>query len=321
MSDRLLGGTSLVVPAGTTVVVPGTALEWQGFNTASLKAHVAGLAGGDTFKVYAAVIDPEDPALPVLQGFPLPTLLEASGADGDYAGTLNLPGFFGGSGTQVLRPYLASTNSIAWGHPGQADFVDGYNNFPPGTNRFTRGLGAGGILAAALKMSDLTDPGIDTDFFLYITMLSTMNDATSRLELHSSVPGHANLTDFFFGNPGYVGVLPPTSGGVVTGSFVEYVMPFDASEAAHINFVADMQFVIEYGGVVFSGSPNPTWDVTNLRFECPGVGGGGGGADAMIPFYYNKLVLDATACAGDITLSHALLELTIDRPGFGGRLV
>lgn len=168
-------------------------------------------------------------------------------------------------GEQSLRPYAAATNSAAWGHPGQATFVDGYNNFPPGFNRFTRGIGLGGLLTCTFKMSDLTDPGVNTDFYFVVTMRSDMNDTTSTMEFHADVPGFVNLVVGAYGNPGYTG------GGVVTnvtGSFVEYTIPMSPSEAAHINFIADMDFTFNYGGVVFNGGQSH-YDVTNIVFHCP----------------------------------------------------
>ncbi len=168
-------------------------------------------------------------------------------------------------GEQVARPFDAGTNSIAWGHPGQASFTDGFNNYPPGYNRFTRGLGFGGVLTASIHMNTLTDPGVDTGFFFVVTMRSDMNDTSSVMEFHADVPGFVNLVVGAYGNPGFTG------GGVVanvTGSFVDYIIPMPPSEAAHINFVADMFFTFAYGGIVFTGTQSG-FDVTNLSFHCP----------------------------------------------------
>jgi hypothetical protein len=170
------------------------------------------------------------------------------------------------SRSQTGYLYTMGANSIAWGHPGQASFVLG-NETSGFYNRYTRGLGFGGSLSGSVSMAALIDPGIDTGFSFVLTMRSDMNDVNSRMNVVVR-QGGVFFGDYFYGNPGYVGALPATDGGLVTGSFVEYVIPFNPADVALINWAADITFNCEYGGVVFVGGTS-TWDVTQAKLLLP----------------------------------------------------
>lgn len=312
-NDFVLGSPSRVIPAGTILRTPDAprCLDFDGYNVLSLKMAIAGLSGGDVLKIYVAASDPESSTAEPLANNISQVLAITANADGNYGATVSLVEVLGGSGgggTQTAVPYDAGTNSIAWGHPGQASFVDGWND-PAGFNSFTPGLGFGGVLTSLIHLQGLTDPGVRTGFQIGLAMRSDLNSTTMRMNIVSIRPGHI-LASYFYGNPGYAGALPPVDGGLVTGAFADYVMPIDPIDAAFIDFTEDLTVNIEYGGPVFSGVPPlKTWDFKGLTFQCPG-GGGTGITEVSIPFYRNLLIFDASACAHDITVDEMFTTLT-----------
>src|ERR1700675_4949727 len=112
----ILGAPSLVIPHGTIVrtpTSPGT-LNFDGYNTLSLKMALAGLGGGNTLNIYVAAVDPESPTGdPVAAGLSQ-VLAIAATSNGNKAATVNLVKLLSsGMAPQFSRPSADLDNSAA----------------------------------------------------------------------------------------------------------------------------------------------------------------------------------------------------------------
>jgi hypothetical protein len=157
---NLLGGTTLVVGAGTTARVPAapTTLDFSGYNTLSLKVHVAGLSGADVFVVALDTVDPETGNLiPAALG--RTTLLTIT-TNGDFATTLTLPSLYPGA-SSIILPFMQ--NVLALVNTGSAHAVTVSLVFAELTNSAGHvGFPEGNYVAVPDRnASVLATPGLD----------------------------------------------------------------------------------------------------------------------------------------------------------------
>lgn len=333
-SDSLLGGASLVVPHGTAVRLPAApaSLVFAGYNALAARVHVAGLGGGDEFRVDVDTLDMESrtgAAVPADLG--RRTVITAD-ADGDWSGTLDLPTVLAGSGalwTAATVEALGFSAQMYWGNstnpsslgppcnagavsdpcnpvaPFSTDLNWWHQIAPEDDGTWLTAGGFPGLRYSRWGLSLVVDASV-TLWHLRFAARKVVgafgNGDTSLLQFGltraDAVIQYQNVSD---------ALLPHGPAGTPFQVFdytLDFTVPFGGD--THVN-TALMNNIT--GGV---GLPAGTGvDVAWWEFFPEGAAPSGSGlTDGLFPFHRNMVVLDATDCASDITVSHLLTELT-----------
>lgn len=295
----MLGGATLVVPAGTVVrkpTAPGS-LDFMGYNALSVKATVAGLGGADRLTIGIDTLDPESAAGAVLAGSLGRVDIVTAAANGNVAGMIHLPDSLQG----VIFGRPNSDVSVQFGRFGAATNYQCVNQVVSdgGTTYVAYNSFPNAALLDNYGGTAFNFTGPKTGFKLRIVQGKFLGDAATRtwegrLRIENTVG--AAIT----ANHDYV------SGGIdayETRTFT--LVDADCVAVAAAAAGAGYRFIniMGYGG---GGIPTSEWRCTQLELQ---VGQNGLSALAT-PFYRNTLVLDASGSAVDVTVSALLLELT-----------
>lgn len=342
-SADLLGGASKVVPAGTVVRLPAApnSLDWSGFNTLSLKATVAGLAGADSLVIAADTLDPESAAGALLAGSLGRSTVITATSNGNKAGTLWLRNVLGGSmaplvPAQTLLP-VAKLWQGGWGVAGAGGDQSVACQTNDGNTSFIQGSDTTPGIASSLGMALPLDPGVYTGWTLNVvaTKLSGSGshpvigvDCLLGERISYSTPGTGggvfggSASAIFLGWLGRASSIPggnyvlPTPVGPLDYAWTTYSFALTSAQAQAIVAIASNHYLI-FQPMTRSNTGDPgvadTYpNITQVYISAPASGPSGppGLTEEAIPFYRNALVLDATGSAHDVTVTSLLAELT-----------
>lgn len=308
-SADLLGGPSLVVPAGQIVRLPTAprSLAFQGFNTLSFKMAVAGLGGGDALVAKIDTLDPESPAGGAIpSGKGQATILTATG-NGDWADTFYLKKLLASAGLVSLPISSTATGTPAWGVVGAptiwqalADESDAtYAHWTPSLT---------GLLTLGMQPPTIPAPTNFSNFRIEATLRAANSNCPFDhvFQLSMSQIGHPGFVQALtWKAPGYCGGAYPRDQGLMTNVFAPYIYTLTPAEAQDMGFgpgAGAMSMTLVGDG---QGAANGI-DVARVRFIIPG----GGVSSQALLFTRNMIVLDNTGSASDATVSNVLAELT-----------
>lgn len=297
-SADVLGGSQVVVTAGTVMRLPAApgALTFEGYNTLSLGATLAGLSGGDVVSIAVDTVDPQSAAVGVLgSSLGRSNVITATG-NGAAAGTLYLPNVLTGT---IGRPISDVSNQLA--PVGAADnfecvneaVADGskyvvYNQFP------------NDILLEFYGGTPFTPSGVARGYKLVVVSGKFGGDAASRVWQHDiriQKPDGTALTSTVL----YAWNL--IANGVNEYYRAEFTL-LDAECAAIAANAAAYQFRVStrYGGF---GIPDSECRIDQVYMQVNALN------PFVTPFARNVLLIDASASAHDVTVSALLAELTV----------
>jgi hypothetical protein len=300
----LLGGASLVVPAGTTVRVPAAgSLDFAGFNTLSVFATVAGFAAGDALKLRLNTLDPESAVGdPIGSSLGARDLITVTG-NGDYAQVFNLRDFLLTPARQHLRPRADVTIGFGWdgwagasvpfpnvyttideASPNDSDYVSDY---------IMVAIGASCIF----WLTPAVDPGVTSGFNLVTRTQRT--GTTGPVTLTLSMTNAPGLT--FFTRTLTDADLRGSSG------FQQWSFNLSAAEVGDIVTWGTLKVGLGTAGGP-AGIDGGEIRLSSWDFSMPGVGAAPG-ATLAVPFHRNILEL-VNSGATSVTLTRLLAELS-----------
>lgn len=289
--DRLLGGSSLVIPAGQTVRLPGAGapLDFSGFNTLSVWALISGFGGGDALALRLNTVDPESPTLAVL-GSDLGAMdLLTVTADGEVALTTNLISRYGSQSLTLEVDGAAG----GWGGQNGAVFPNLYTNVAKAavddSSYLKLGSGQAGVYVG--RFQPARDPGSLGPFALRLRAQDTSTGGTHKVgvtitdALNTTLWNGTNAQNFPAG-----GFAP-----------LDYAVTFGSPPSSWTGLN------LAIGGGLNIPPVDGEQQVSLARFDL----GAGGGLAALtsIPFFLNVFEW-VNSGAGDVSVSAMVAELT-----------
>jgi len=297
-SADLLGGASKVVPAGTLVRLPAVpnSLDFSGYNTLSLAATIAGLSGGDSFVLAADTVDPESATGAVLASSLGRLNAITTTANGSKAATVSLR-------PRVLTPSSDVTPvDTQWGRYGSS------GGGPPPFATTWQCVNTKDDFTSFIARNANPDGTYTYKFGLTGVIAGTSFPIAFRATRLFAVPmgDHVFLTFSVVTDTGAKYDSPEFNCTVFTDSWVNYSTTVNIAQATgiapHNSLWITARVPTPVGVDVWCAI---TYMALNLSdFAAPS------GNPGIFPFMSNALVLDATACAHDVTVSGLVAELT-----------
>jgi hypothetical protein len=318
----LLGGVPRVVPAGTAVRIPalGSSLDFAGFNVCSLLATLAGLSGGDSFKVHIDVANPTIANAPVLtSNVGRQTVITAT-TNGSKGGTCDLEAVLGGYPALTFLPIAGLWQGGGWGcnvadmsvamqtNDGATSLIQGSTSVP---------LQSGATICIAHNNLVVPQPS-NEGWKIYVVATKFGTGTPLNVDIYLALSGTFVAGAFNPGGPlarafvGTAGLAPGAYDlGPFTNAWTVREWPLDAAVVAAIRAQIGTQYLLlQFQNLQGGNSPGNTPNFTQAYLYVPGAAGV---SETPTTFFRNVLTLDATACTHDVTVSSLEAVLTGDR--------